>query len=80
MSWAFLQLNPGTVGVYRVNYGTETLERLIAGIRDMSLPPRDRLGIQNDLFALVSHTNLKIGDSRVSTSLGPRSVDPVLRP
>ena len=30
------------------------LEALIPGIKDQTLPPRDRLGLQNDMFALVS--------------------------
>ena len=51
-SW--VKLNPGLVCFYRVNYSTEMLDSLIPAIRDQSLPPIDRLGIQNDLFALVS--------------------------
>lgn len=30
------------------------LDQLIPAIKDKSLPPKDRLGLQNDLFALVS--------------------------
>lgn len=30
------------------------LESLIPAIKDLSLPPVDRLGLQNDLFSLVS--------------------------
>ena len=30
------------------------LEALMPAISDASLPPRDRLGLQNDLYALVS--------------------------
>ena len=49
-----LQLNPGQVGFYRVQYSSAMLERLLPAIRDNSLPPRDRLGLQSDLFALVN--------------------------
>ena len=49
-----LQLNCGTVGVYRVQYASEMLDSLITGIKNCTLAPRDRLGIQSDLFALVS--------------------------
>ena len=48
------QLNPGQVGFYRVQYSSAMLERLLPAIRDNSLPPRDRLGLQSDLFALVN--------------------------
>ena len=49
------QLNPGEVGFYRVQYSSAMLERLLPAIRDNSLPPRDRLGLQSDLFALVNN-------------------------
>ena len=48
------QLNPGQVGFYRVQYSSAMFERLLPAIRDNSLPPRDRLGLQSDLFALVN--------------------------
>ena len=48
-----LQLNPGQVGFYRVQYSSAMLELLLPAINDSSLPPRDRLGLQSDLFALV---------------------------
>ncbi|TNN37896.1 Puromycin-sensitive aminopeptidase [Liparis tanakae] len=47
-----LQVNPGTVGFYRIQYSTAMLERLLPGVRDLSLQPVDRLGLQNDLFSL----------------------------
>ncbi|XP_078620093.1 puromycin-sensitive aminopeptidase-like isoform X4 [Branchiostoma floridae x Branchiostoma japonicum] len=49
----WVKLNPGTVGFYRTQYSAEMLDRLLPAIKDQSLPPRDRLGIQNDLFALA---------------------------
>ena len=48
------QLNLGPVGFYRTQYSSAMLESLLPGIRDLSLPPVDRLGLQNDLFSLVS--------------------------
>ena len=49
-----LQLNVGSVGFYRTQYTTEMLDKLIPAIKDKSLPPRDRLGLQNDIFAMVN--------------------------
>ncbi|XP_071792153.1 puromycin-sensitive aminopeptidase-like [Asterias amurensis] len=49
----WIKLNPGTIGFYRVHYSSEMLDALLPGIRDGSLPPRDRLGLENDLFALA---------------------------
>jgi puromycin-sensitive aminopeptidase len=48
----WVKLNAGTVGVYRVMYSSEMLDALIPAVRDLSLPPKDRLGLQSDLFAL----------------------------
>ena len=50
----FSQVNPGQVGFYRVCYTKEMVEKLLPAIKDTSLPPLDRLGIENDQFALVS--------------------------
>uniref|UniRef100_A0A8C5IXU1 Puromycin-sensitive aminopeptidase n=1 Tax=Junco hyemalis TaxID=40217 RepID=A0A8C5IXU1_JUNHY len=50
----WVKLNLGTVGFYRTQYSPAMLESLIPAIRDLSLPPVDRLGLQNDLFSLVS--------------------------
>lgn len=49
----WVKLNPGTVGFYRTHYSSEMLKSLLPGIRDHSLPARDRLGIITDLFALA---------------------------
>uniref|UniRef100_A0A8C2WGI4 Aminopeptidase n=1 Tax=Cyclopterus lumpus TaxID=8103 RepID=A0A8C2WGI4_CYCLU len=48
----WVKVNPGTVGFYRIQYSTAMLERLLPGVRDLSLQPVDRLGLQNDLFSL----------------------------
>jgi len=47
----WVKLNPGLIGFYRTLYSTEMLEALIPGIRSLSAV--DRLGIENDLFALA---------------------------
>ena len=49
----WIKLNPGAVGVYRVQYSPEMLTLLLPSIVDKTLPPLDRLSLQNDLFALV---------------------------
>ncbi|KAF3852737.1 hypothetical protein F7725_006092 [Dissostichus mawsoni] len=48
----WIKINPGTVGFYRIQYSSSMLERLLPGVRDLSLQPVDRLGLQNDLFSL----------------------------
>uniref|UniRef100_A0A8C5QIY1 Aminopeptidase n=1 Tax=Leptobrachium leishanense TaxID=445787 RepID=A0A8C5QIY1_9ANUR len=49
----WVKVNPGTVGFYRTQYSPAMLESLLPGIRDLSLQPVDRLGLQNDLFSLA---------------------------
>uniref|UniRef100_A0A3B4XSZ7 Aminopeptidase n=1 Tax=Seriola lalandi dorsalis TaxID=1841481 RepID=A0A3B4XSZ7_SERLL len=48
----WIKINPGTVGFYRIQYSSSMLESLLPGVRDLSLQPVDRLGLQNDLFSL----------------------------
>lgn len=47
------QINSGQVGFYRTQYEPEMLRKLISAIDHQSLPPLDRLGLLDDLFALV---------------------------
>ena len=49
---AWTKLNPEQTGFYRVRYYSADLQRLVEPIRSKSLTPIDRLGIQNDAFAL----------------------------
>ncbi|KAB0796160.1 hypothetical protein PPYR_10221 [Photinus pyralis] len=49
----WIKINSGTIGFYRTQYPPEMLERLIPAIHDKSLPPLDRLGLLDDLFAMV---------------------------
>ncbi|XP_076459324.1 puromycin-sensitive aminopeptidase-like isoform X2 [Babylonia areolata] len=49
----WVKVNTGTVGVYRVQYSSDMLGMLVPAIKDKSLPPKDRLGLLNDLYALA---------------------------
>jgi puromycin-sensitive aminopeptidase len=48
----WFKVNPQQTGFFRVNYSAEDWERLTPAIRSLVLPATDRLGIQNDAFAL----------------------------
>ena len=48
----WIKVNPGQTGFYRVNYAREDWERLAAPIESLELPADDRLGVQNDAYAL----------------------------
>ncbi|XP_011165084.1 puromycin-sensitive aminopeptidase isoform X2 [Solenopsis invicta] len=49
----WLKVNPGTVGFYRTRYSQSALSLLLPAIKDHTLPPLDRLGLLDDLFAMV---------------------------
>lgn len=49
----WIKVNPGTVGYYRTRYTSDMLQQFRSAITDQSLPPLDRLGLLDDLFALV---------------------------
>ncbi len=49
----WLKLNAGQTGFYRVSYGEAEWVRLGEAIAAQELPPVDRLGLQNDAYALV---------------------------
>lgn len=51
----WIKINPGTIGFYRTQYPAEMLEKFIPVIKDLTLPPLDRLGLHDDLFALVQN-------------------------
>lgn len=55
----WVKINPGTVGFYRTQYPGDMLAKFIPAIQDKSLPPLDRLGLLDDLFAMVQagHTS-----------------------
>jgi puromycin-sensitive aminopeptidase len=49
-SW--IKVNPEQTGFYRVNYSPEDWTRLRPAIQGLLLSPTDRLGVQNDAYAL----------------------------
>ncbi len=49
----WVKVNPYHTGFYRTKYPPEELAKLTAPIRGLVLPPADRLGIQNDTYALT---------------------------
>ena len=50
---AWVKINPEQTGFYRVNYQDDDLTALIGPIERGELSPSDRLGIQNDAYALA---------------------------
>ena len=48
---AWVKVNPGQLCFYRTCYSSEMIEAMVSGIKLLS--PVDRLGIENDLFALA---------------------------
>lgn len=55
----WVKLNLNVVGYYRVNYSSDMLAAFVPSIVDLTMPPLDRLGLLNDLFAMVQggHTS-----------------------
>ena len=49
----WVKVNAGQTGFYRVNYSTEQWKRLGEAVGSMELPATDRLGLQNDAYALM---------------------------
>ena len=49
----WIKLNPGTIGFYRTRYRPEALTLLIPAIKARTIPPLDRLGLLDDLSAMV---------------------------
>ena len=50
---AWIKINPGTIGFYRTTYSADLLELLRPAIKNRTLPPLDRLGLLDDLFAIT---------------------------
>ena len=50
---AWVKINPEQTGFYRVNYEADDLAALVGPIERRELSPSDRLGIQNDAYALA---------------------------
>ena len=49
----WVKVNAGQTGFYRVNYSVDQWRRLGEAVGSMELPATDRLGLQNDAFALM---------------------------
>jgi puromycin-sensitive aminopeptidase len=68
----WIKVNSGQTGFYRVNYPMEEWNRLRTAITKLEMPPTDRLGLQNDAYALMKagYTNatqfLSIAESYVN--------------
>ena len=57
------KLNDKQTGFYIVSYlDTENLDALGQRVRDQSLPPEDRWGLQNDMYSLFKSGATKLGD------------------
>lgn len=48
----WVKLNPGTVGLYRVSYPDDMMQKLMPAIADGTLSATDRLGVESDYSAL----------------------------
>ena len=57
----WIKLNKNSVGIYRTNYSSEMLASLVDLIKEQALHPTDRLGLQSDVFALVSDRLVSLG-------------------
>ena len=49
----WVNVNSGRTGFFRVNYPPEEWTRLRAAVEELQLPATDRLGLQDDAYALV---------------------------
>ena len=49
----WVKVNAGQTGFFRVNYAPEEWERLREAVANRELDPTDRLGLQNDAYALM---------------------------
>ena len=49
----WIKVNAGETGFFRVNYSPAEWDRLGSAVKTLELPAADRLGLQNDAFALM---------------------------
>ncbi|MCH7483103.1 MAG: M1 family metallopeptidase [Chloroflexi bacterium] len=52
-SSSWVKVNAGQTGFFRVRYPDDEWERLREAVAALALPPTDRLGLQNDAYALM---------------------------
>ena len=69
---AWAKVNAGQTGFFRVNYSSEEWDRLRGAIASRSLSASDRLGLQNDAYALMRAGHLS---ATVFLSLAEAFVD-----
>ncbi|CAG9856112.1 unnamed protein product [Phyllotreta striolata] len=55
----WIKINPGVVGFYRTLYTNEMLDKFAVDIRNRRMPPLDRLGLLEDIYALVKAGYMK---------------------
>ena len=58
----WVKINPGTIGYYRTQYPSQMLDQFLPAIKNLTLPPLDRLGLVDDLFALVQNGSSATSD------------------
>jgi len=56
------KVNLGHVGFFRTKYSPEMLNALIPALKNQELQPRDRLGVENDIFACAVAGLMKTAD------------------
>ena len=56
----WFKVNSGQTGFYRVNYNEEDWQRLVPAVSSLELSATDRLGVQNDAYALSKAGQLPI--------------------
>lgn len=59
----WVKINPGTIGYYRTQYPSQMLDQFLPAIKNLTLPPLDRLGLIDDLFSLVQNGSASTSDA-----------------
>jgi len=59
---AWVKLNPGVVGFFRVQYPESELQLLQEAVKSKSLPSVDRLNVLDDLFSLIAAGKAKTSE------------------
>jgi puromycin-sensitive aminopeptidase len=59
----WIKINPGATSFHRTQYPTQMLEQFMSAIKDLSLPPLDRLNLHDDVFALVQNGSISTVES-----------------
>lgn len=59
----WIKINPDVTSFFRTQYAPDMLEKFVPAIKNLSLPPIDRLNLLDDLFALVQNGSNSTVDS-----------------